>query len=403
MKIQRKSQLEFVGLMAALMSIAALALDALLPALDLIGRDIGTTSLAQNQMLITLFFLGLGVGPLLFGPVSDSVGRKPVVYIGFGLFVFASFLCVFSDHFETMIAGRILQGVALSAPRTISVAMIRDKYSGDQMARILSFVVVVFILVPIVAPTLGKWILDAMGWEAIFHAQVAFAILVALWFWRRQPETLVPEKRNSFRFSVFINGYKELLNYRQTMIFTFIWGFITGSFLVYLSTAQQVFEDQYLMKESFPYIFACLAITIGTATLLNGTLVLRFGMLRLVTVALGCYILVPLLYVILFYGQGNPTWWVALGFFGMQFFAVGFVFGNLRALAMEPVGHIAGIGSAITGCVATVMAVPISAFIGSYVKVSILPIFLGFLVCGTIAYALLGYFYLSKRFAKHGN
>ncbi len=398
MKIRSKSQVEFVGLMAALMSIAALALDALLPALDLIGADIGTTSLSQNQLLITLFFLGLGVGPLLFGPISDSVGRKPVVYAGFALFVLASLLCVFSDHFETMIAGRILQGIALSAPRTISVAMIRDRYSGDQMARILSFVVVVFILVPIVAPTLGKWVLDAMGWQAIFHFQVVFAILVALWFWRRQPETLVPEKRNSFRFNVFVKGYKELLNYKQTMVFTFIWGFVTGSFLVYLSTAQQVFEDQYLMKESFPYIFACLAITIGTATLLNGTLVLRFGMLRLISVALGCYILVPLLFVILFSGQGNPPWWVALGFFGLQFFAVGFVFGNLRALAMEPVGHIAGIGSAITGCVATVMAVPISAFIGSFVTDSILPIFLGFLVCGSIAYLLLGYFYLSRRY-----
>lgn len=399
MKIQRRSQLEFVGLMAALMSIAALALDALLPALDLIGHDIGTTSLAQNQLLITLFFLGLGVGPLLFGPISDSVGRKPVVYIGFILFIGASLLCVYATGFKTMIAGRILQGIALSAPRTISVAMIRDRYSGDQMARILSFVVVVFILVPIVAPTLGKWVLDAMGWEAIFHFQVIFAILVALWFWRRQPETLVPEKRNSFRLNVFINGYKELLNYKQTMIFTFIWGFITGSFLVYLSTAQQVFEEQYLMKESFPYIFACLAITIGTSTLLNGTLVLRFGMLRLITVALACYILVPLLYVMLFYGTGNPPYWVALGFFGMQFFAVGFVFGNLRALAMEPVGHIAGIGSAITGCIATLMAVPISAYIGSFVRESIFPIFLGFLCCGLIAYLLLGYFYLSRRFS----
>ncbi|QBA64136.1 multidrug effflux MFS transporter [Muriicola soli] len=400
MKIQRRSQLEFVGLMAALMSIAALALDALLPALDLIGRDIGTTSLAQNQLLITLFFLGLGIGPLLFGPVSDSVGRKPVVYVGFALFIGASLLCVYAPTFEIMIVGRILQGIALSAPRTISVAMIRDRYSGDQMARILSFVVVVFILVPIVAPTLGKWVLDAMGWEAIFHFQVIFALLVGIWFWRRQPETLAPKNRNSFRLNVFINGYRELLNYRQTMVFTFIWGFITGSFLVYLSTAQQVFEDQYLMKESFPYIFACLAITIGTATLLNGTLVLRFGMLRLVTIALAFYILVPLLYVIAFYGQENPPYWVALAFFGMQFFAVGFIFGNLRALAMEPLGHIAGIGSALTGCLATLMAVPISAYIGSFVSDSIFPIFLGFLCCGILAYLLLGYFYISNRLSR---
>ncbi|MBT8293853.1 MAG: MFS transporter, partial [Eudoraea sp.] len=185
-----QSQLEFVALMAALMSIAALALDALLPALDIIGNAVGVTNPSHNQLLITLFFLGLGTGPLLFGPISDSIGRKPVVYMGFGLFIFASLLCVYSQRLELMITGRILQGVSLSAPRTISIAMIRDKYSGDYMARVMSFVTVVFILVPIIAPAMGKWILDFYGWEAIFHVQVAFGILVAAWFWRRQPETL---------------------------------------------------------------------------------------------------------------------------------------------------------------------------------------------------------------------
>lgn len=394
---ERRSQLEFVSLMAALMSIAALALDALLPALDIIGIAVGTTSLAQNQLLITLFFLGLGIGPLLFGPVSDSIGRKPVVYAGFALFIFASFLCVYAQSVELMIAGRILQGISLSAPRTIAVAMVRDRYSGDQMARILSFVTVIFILVPIIAPSMGKLILDGFGWEAIFHVQVFFSLIVAFWFWKRQPETLVPEKRTSFRMGVFIDGYRELLNYKQTMAFTFIWGFITGSFLVYLSTSQQIFEEQYALKESFPYIFATLAITIGTATLLNGTLVVRFGMLRLVTLSLAAYVLIPLLYVVIFHNGINPPYWVVLLFFALEFFAVGFIFGNLRALAMQPVGHIAGIGAAITGCVATLMAVPISAFIGSFVVSSVLPVFIGFLICGLIAYGILGGFFLYKR------
>ena len=125
----------------------------------------------------------------------------------------------------------------------------RDKYSGDYMARVMSFVTVVFILVPIIAPAMGKWILDFYGWEAIFHVQVLFGILVSIWFWKRQPETLVPQKRTSFRANVFINGYRELLNYRQTMLFTIIWGFITGSFLVYLSTSQQIFQEQYDLKK----------------------------------------------------------------------------------------------------------------------------------------------------------
>ncbi|WP_019669709.1 multidrug effflux MFS transporter [Eudoraea adriatica] len=392
-----QSQLEFVGLMAALMSIAALALDALLPALDIIGDAVGATNPAHNQLLITLFFLGLGTGPLLFGPVSDSIGRKPVVYMGFGLFIFASLLCVYSQSLELMITGRILQGVSLSAPRTISIAMIRDKYNGDYMARVMSFVTVIFILVPIIAPTLGKWILDFYGWEAIFHIQVVFGILVAIWFWRRQPETLIPRKRTSFRGSVFISGYKELFNYKQTMLFTLIWGFITGSFLVYLSTAQQIFQEQYALKESFPYIFAALAITIGTATLLNGTLVLRYGMLRLVTISMAAYVVTSLLYIVLFAGSGNPSFGILLTFFALQFFAVGFLFGNLRALAMEPIGHIAGIGAAITGFIATIMGVAISTYIGHFVINSVLPMFIGFLVCGILSFVVLAFFFLSKK------
>ncbi|MGB5226749.1 MAG: multidrug effflux MFS transporter [Eudoraea sp.] len=397
---KEQSQLEFVALMAALMSIAALALDALLPALDIIGIAVGATNPAHNQLLITLFFLGLGTGPLLFGPISDSIGRKPVVYMGFGLFIFASLLCVYSQSLELMITGRILQGVSLSAPRTISIAMIRDKYSGDYMARVMSFVTVVFIIVPIIAPALGKWILDFYGWEAIFHVQVLFGILVSIWFWRRQPETLVPRKRTSFRGSVFVSGYRELLNYRQTMLFTVIWGFITGSFLVYLSTAQQIFQEQYALKESFPYIFAALAITIGAATLLNGTLVLRYGMLRLVTVAMAAYVLISLLYIVLFASSGNPSFGILLIFFAMQFFAVGFLFGNLRALAMEPVGHIAGIGAAITGFIATTMGVAISTYIGQFVIDSVLPMFVGFLICGLISFGVLAYFFLAKKSAQ---
>jgi len=389
----KPSQLEFVALMAALMSIAALALDALLPALDMIGAAVGTTDIAQNQLLITLFFLGLGLGPLLFGPVSDSIGRKPVVYIGFGVFILSSYLCIYSTSLEWMLAGRVLQGMSLSAPRTISIAMIRDSYSGDYMARIMSFVTVVFILVPVIAPATGKWILDSVGWQGIFHVQVVFSVLVSLWFWRRQPETLLQRNRKSFRADVFIRGYRELLSYRQTMGFTFIWGLVTGSFLVYLSTAQQIFQEQYALADAFPYIFAALAITIGAATLLNGTLVIRYGMLRLVTISLSLYVLTPLVYVLFYSQQGNPPLWILMLFFGVQFFAVGFLFGNLRSLAMEPLGHIAGIGAALTGCLATIMAVPISAFIGQFVVSSVYPMFLGFLICGLLAMGILLFIY----------
>lgn len=384
-------QLEFIALMAALMSSVALALDALLPALDLIGNAVGNQDPARNQWLVTIFFLGVGSGPLLFGPISDSVGRKPIVYIGFGLFILASLLCIASDSLGWMVFGRFLQGVALSAPRTISIAMIRDKFSGDYMARIMSFVTVVFILVPVIAPALGKGILDAYGWKAIFHFQVGFGLLVALWFWLRQPETLPVRNRNSFRWIILIRGFREVLQYRRTVIFTLIWGFVTGSFLVYLSASQVIFELQYGVADLFPYLFAALAITIGAATFMNGSLVIRFGMRRLIGVSLVSFTLIALVYVLLFQGRGNPPVWILMVFLCLQFFAIGFLFGNLRAMAMEPLGHIAGLGAAITGFMATALSVVLSAWIGSFVTETVYPMFLGFLICGLISLLLLGY------------
>ena len=390
-------------MMASLMSIAALALDALLPALDIIGLAVGTTDAAENQLLIILFFFGLGAGPLLFGPVSDSIGRKPVVYAGFALFVLASMLCVYANSLEMMIAGRILQGIALSAPRTISIAMIRDSYSGDYMARVMSFVTVVFILVPIIAPASGKFILDNYSWQAIFFTQVFFSILVAFWFWQRQPETLHKDKRTPLTAHLFVDGLKEMIKYKTTIAYTLISGFIVGSFLVYLSTSQQIFQHQYDMKDEFPYIFAGLALTIGAAIFLNGALVLRLGMRRLISISLLFFFGVSLIYILLFSNGENPGVGILLMFFGLQFFAVGFLFGNLRAIAMEPVGHIAGMAAAITGLVSTLMAVPISTFIGRYVMDSALPLFIGFLVCSSISLLILGYVEISEKSRKrHG-
>ncbi|MFS4447507.1 multidrug effflux MFS transporter [Maribacter sp. 2307UL18-2] len=389
--------MEFVLLMASLMSVVALAIDALLPAMDIIGLSLGVTDPVENQSLIIMIFLGLGAGPLLFGPISDSWGRKPVVYIGFALFIIASFICIYAQTMEVMIAGRILQGVALSAPRTISIAMVRDIYSGDFMARIMSFITVVFLLIPTIAPAMGKWILDSYNWQAIFYVQLVFAVLISLWFWRRQPETLAVAQRIPFTKTIFYDGLKELLKYQRTMGFTLISGFIVGSFLVYLSTAQQIFQEQYDLKEEFPFIFAGLAIAIGTSTFLNGTLVLRFGMEKMVTTFLLGYFVISVLYVLLYFKGGNPSVEVLLLFFGLQFFAIGFLFGNLRALAMEPIGHIAGIGAAITGFISTLMSVPISTFIGRFVTTTALPLFIGFSICSLLSIGILYYLKLKAN------
>jgi DHA1 family bicyclomycin/chloramphenicol resistance-like MFS transporter len=385
------SQLEFVALMASLMSVVALAIDALLPALDIIGITIGTTEIVDNQLLITMIFLGLGFGPLIFGPISDSIGRKPVVYMGFTLFILASFICVNSTSLEMMIVGRILQGIGLSAPRTMSIAIIRDMYSGDYMARIMSFVTVVFILVPVVAPALGKFVLDQYNWRGIFYIQVLISILVSWWFWKRQPETLSIKNQKRFSKKGFIGEFKELIKYKRTIGFTIIAGFITGSFMVYLSSAQQIFQDQYNLKEEFPFIFAGLAISIGSAVFLNGIFVIKFGMEKLITMSLVSFFVVSVVYVALFYNTPNPDVRVLFLFFALQFFSIGFLFGNLRAMAMEPVGHIAGIAAAVTGFISTIMAVPISIFIGRFISDTALPLFIGFSICAALSIGLIIY------------
>jgi len=389
---QKLAQFEFVALMASLMSLVALSIDAVLPALEQIGISIGIKQSNDTQLLITMIFLGLGFGQLIFGPISDSFGRKPVVYFGFGLFVIASFICVAATSIEMMVFGRILQGIGLSAPRTISISMVRDTFSGDYMAKIMSFIVVVFILVPVVAPAIGKIMLDLYGWEFIFYSQLIYGVFVMFWLWKRQPETLPKEKRIKFSTHLFVDGTKEFIKHKQAIIFTLVSGLITGSFIVYLSASQTIFQEQYDLVDEFPFIFAGLAITVGLATFLNGTFVLKYGMLKLVTLFTVVFTAIPVIYMLFFYGKPNPSITILILFFGMQFFAIGFLFGNLRALAMEPIGHIAGIGAAINGFVSTIMAVPIATYIGTFVITTALPLFIGFFVCGM--FSLFALYYL---------
>jgi len=400
MPTKNTSRLEFIALMASLMSIVALSIDALLPALEHIGVSIGIQDPTDNQLLVTMIFLGLGFGQLIFGPISDSLGRKPVIYMGFTVFVIASFICISATNIETMVLGRILQGIGLSAPRTISIAMVRDSFSGDYMAKIMSFIVVIFILVPVIAPAIGKLILDAYGWKAIFNSQLIVGVLIMIWLWKRQPETLPKENRTTFKLSSFIAGAKEFVKHKQAVVFTLISGFVTGSFMVYLSASQHIFQEQYGLTEEFPYIFAGLAIAVGFATFLNGTFVMRFGMYKLVSIFTVVFTLIPLAYALLYFNSSvNPSIGVFLTFCGLEFFALGFLFGNLRALAMQPVGHIAGVGAAINGFVSTIMAVPIATFIGSYVTETALPLFIGFFVCGLLCLLLLSIF-PKKKTAK---
>ena len=235
--------------------------------------------------------------------------------------------------------------------------------------------------------------MNAYNWQAIFNVQLGLGILVIFWFWKRQPETLALSKRTPFKTAVLISGFKAFFKEKQAVAFTLISGFITGSFMVYLSTTQHIFEVQYGLGDDFPLIFASLAVGVGIATYINGVYVVRVGMKRIALVSLAAFNLTSLIYVVLFFNQLNPPLWILLIFFALQFFSIGFLFGNLRALAMQPIGHIAGVGAAINGFISTVMGVVIASVIGAYVDTTVWPLFLGFTGCGFVS---MGIFLLIK-------
>ncbi|MFK8037288.1 MAG: multidrug effflux MFS transporter [Crocinitomicaceae bacterium] len=384
-----KSELEFIALMAFLMANAALAIDTILPGLGAIGGNLNVSVANDLQLIIIMILVGLGVGQLFFGTLSDSFGRKPMVYAGIITFIVASIICIMAESLTVMLVGRVLQGIGLSAPRSISVSIIRDSYKGDRMARIMSFIAAIFIIVPMVAPLIGQLILNHFAWQYLFGFQIGFILLVLGWFALRQEETLKIENKKPFSKMLFISGARVFFKMRISVVYTLISGLLGGSFFVYLSASKQVFQDQYMLAEKFGYVFAALAFSLGLASFLNSSLVLKFGMKKLSTFFLWVFCISSLLYSLLYLNSENPSLAIVMLFFAIQFLSLGFIFGNIRSLAMEPIGHIAGIGAAINGFLSTLLSVPISIFIGSFMTDSAWPIFIGFFICSFLSLLLL--------------
>ena len=389
-------EFEFIALMAFLMSNVALAIDTVLPALPNIGTSLQVTDSNSLQLIIIMIFQGLGVGELLFGTLSDSFGRKPIVYIGVAVFIAASFIIVWAPNLEVLLAGRILQGIGLSAARSVSVAIIRDSYKGDRMARVMSFIMTIFILVPMVAPMLGQMILRAFNWEAIFYFQVFFISVTIIWFRIRQVETLTKEKRIPFSKQLFTNGLKVYFQHKSTVLYTIVTGLVQGGFIAYLSTAQRIFQEQYQMQDEFPYIFGALAFTMGISALLNASFVMKFGMLKLVKKSLIIFNISALLFIVFFFNGPNPSLAIVMFFMALQFLSLGFTFGNLSALAMQPIGHIAGIGAAIFSFSSMIISVAIAFTVGVFIEDTILPLFIGFLLTGLLSFILIHFISAKK-------
>ena len=356
---------EFVPLIALLMALVALSIDAMLPALPAIGNDLGAAQRNDVQLVVTALFLGLGFGQLLFGPLSDFIGRKPAIGAGLALFMAGCVVSILAPTFESMLAGRVLQGIGVAAPRIVTVALVRDQYEGRQMARIMSFAMAVFILVPTVAPALGQGILLVADWRAIFITILATAAIAGLWLALRQPETLPAARRVRFSLRALARSAVEVLRNRQAVGYTVAVGFAFSPFVAYLSTAQQIFQDAYGVGPLFPVYFGALALAFGVTALVNGHLVMRYGMRRLSSVAAIVATVVSLAaWAGSFAYDGLLPLWMFVVSLMFVFGSVGLLFGNLNALAMQPLGHIAGVGAALVALISTLISVPLGGLIG---------------------------------------
>lgn len=376
---------EFVTLMAMMISLVALSIDAMLPALPAIGADLGVIRVNDNQLVLSVLFLGLAIGQTIYGPVSDSIGRKPAIYAGLTLFIAGCILSIIAGDFATMLAGRFLQGVGAAGPRIVCIALVRDQYEGRAMARIMSFVMAVFILVPALAPALGQGLLLLADWRIIFVSFLALALIAFVWFAIRQTETLPPDKRTPFSVRRISGAVKTTFTNRAALGYTIAAGLIFGAFVGFLTSVQQIFQVQYALGTQFPAYFAALALTIGSASVVNARLVMRFGMRYLSTRALWALSSLSVIFAtVAFLASGHPPFWALMAFLIASFFCFGILFGNFNALAMESLGHIAGTAAAVIGSLTTFISLFLGSIIGQAYDNSILPLVSGF-ACLSIA------------------
>ena len=389
---------EFIPLVALLISLDALSSDAMLPALAAIANELGAERPNDAQFVITSLFLGLGVGQLLFGPLSDRIGRKPAIYAGLALFMTGCLASIFASTFEAMIAGRVLQGVGVAGPHVVSMALVRDQYEGRLMARLMSLALAVFILVPTIAPALGQLILWLAGWRTIFATFLAIAAVALFWLALRQPETLPAKYRRPFSPGVIARGVAEVVRIRASLGYTLASGFVFAPFIAYLSSAQQIFQQAYDTGALFPAYFASLALAVGAALLVNGRLVMRHGMRRLCKVASTLVAAVSLAaWGAAFAFDGLPPLWLFMVYLASVFMGVGVLFGNLSALAMEPLGHIAGVGAAVVTSLGTLVSVPLGMFIGQRFDGTMYALIVAFALFGAAAHGALRFAESARR------
>jgi DHA1 family bicyclomycin/chloramphenicol resistance-like MFS transporter len=375
---------EFVALIAMMMALNALAIDSMLPALPAIGEALGVVSENSRQWVITAYLLGFGVTQIVYGPLADRFGRKPVLMIGLGLYVVFSVLAAFSPTFELLIAARVGTGIGAAALRVLAVSIVRDRYSGRTMARVMSLSFLVFLGVPILAPALGAAILTVAPWPWVFGVLAVGGAAFAIWAAIRLPETLHPEDRMPIQVGRIAAAFRTALTNRQSIGYTFAITAISGALFGFINSSQQIFFDVFHEPELFTVVFGVVAGGIAVASLLNARLVERLGSRLISHTALLGFIAMSAIHAAVTL-SGHETIWTFAVLQALTMFCFGFIAGNFGSMAMEPMGHIAGTASSAQGFISTTGGATLGFLIGQQFNGTAAPMTIGFVCLGLTA------------------
>lgn len=378
---------EFVALMASLMAVNALGIDLMLPALGQIGTDLGV-AIENRQQLVILAYVGtFGLGQLFYGPLADRFGRRPVLLVAMAIYAVTAFVAAHAASFELLLVARGLQGFSAASSRVLSISIIRDCYTGRRMARVMSLAFMAFLIVPVAAPTIGQLVLLIAPWHWLFYLLGGFALFVAIWAWLRLPETLPADRRRPVNPRSIRDAVVATLSNRYSFGYTIAGGLLFGGLLGFLSSSQQIFDHTLGAPQYFAIGFALIAGGMAAAALLNSRIVEKLGMRMVSHAALLGMILLSLLRlpVIL---SGHESLWVFISLQAMMMFLFGLTGSNFGAMAMEPMGAIAGTASSIQGFMSNAIATMIGLAIGQSFAGSTLPLSLGHLLGTTASLAI---------------
>ena len=370
---------EFVIAIASIMALNPLAMDMMLPALPNISSAFDIAVANRPQMVLSIFLVGFGVGQFVMGPLSDRFGRRPVLLGGMTVYCIASLLAIAAPSFETLLLARALQGLGTSATRVIATSIVRDCYAGRRMASVMSLAMMVFIAVPVIAPSFGQAVLLLTQWRGIFIVLMLYGVVALIWSALRMPETLPVSQRRSLAIGEVFDAFRQTVTNRQTLGYALTAGGVLGSLFAFVFSSQQIFTDIYQLGHYFPLAFA--AIAIGTAIgFINSRLVGRLGMRVISHGALVGYVAVAGIMLAAAKMQMLPLpLFMALS--ALMMFAFGLMIANFTALAMEPQGHIAGTASSLYGSITTLLGIGIGMTIGQDYDGTLLPFATGFFLC----------------------